>query len=302
MCAGVMMGGAAADTTSRVQFSVETSLTDDPGHGMSAGAPLDAAVAETAPARAVAGTAPRRRKRRRVAHFYAWYVKPLVWRLLNPRGSPEEYYARSIVRRVARGGHPAIGAAARAVRASSELLDILLTHGLQPGHVVVDYGCGSFRLGKALIQHLEPGHYWGLDVIDEFLESGMALLEPELKAAKRPNARVINAESLAETAAAKPDFVISWHVCSKVPPSRLQDYFGKIVALLSPTGVALVHFPEAEERRRQSRYSWAENRQTIAEALRAVDPALDVRFAPITDKVVHGIGQTMVEIRRARSF
>src|SRR5581483_4229554 len=156
--------------------------------------------------------------------------------------------------------HPAIGSQARAVRAPTELLDILLTHGLKREHVVVDYGCGSFRLGRALIEYLAPGGYWGLDVISEFLESGMALLGPELTAEKRPNARVISAESLAETAAAKPDFIISWHVCSKVPPARLTDYFGKIVGLMGPTSVALVHFPEAARRLRQSRFSWAENR------------------------------------------
>jgi hypothetical protein len=84
-----------------------------------------------------------------------------------------------------------------------------------------------------------------------------------------------------------------------VPPSRLTDYFGKIVSLLSPTGIALVHFPEADERRRQSRFSWAENRTTIADALRKVDPKLDIRFVPVTDAVWRGIRQTMVEIRRA---
>jgi SAM-dependent methyltransferase len=271
-----------------MQSSVETSLTDEPGRGQSS------AEAEPVDAK----SPPEGGRRKSLRQFYAWHLKPLVWRLLHPGGTPEEYYARSIAGRVLRGSHPAIGSAARSVRAPTELLDILLTHGLKPEHVVVDYGCGSFRLGKALIEYLAPTHYWGLDVIDEFLESGMALLEPELKSAKRPNARVINAGNLAETAAAKPDFVISWHVCSKVPPNRLTDYFGKIVSLLGPNGLALVHFPEADARRRQSRFSWAENRTTIAEALRKVDPRLEIRFVPVTDQISHGIRQTMVEISR----
>jgi hypothetical protein len=284
-----------------VHLSVDTSLTDEPERGETAAQDEPAAQDASADRH---GVVPqfhpdgRRRKRLTLSQYYNWYLKPFVWRLLNPGGTPEEYYARSIAGRVRKGIHPAIGAVARAVRAPTELLDILLGHGLEPGHVVVDYGCGSFRLGKALIEYLEPAHYWGLDVIDEFLESGLALLEPELKSQKRPNARVINAANLAETAAAKPDFVISWHVCSKVPPARLADYFGKIVSLLGPTGVALVHFPEAATRRRQSRFSWAENRDAIAAALRKVDPKLDVRFAPVTDKEVRGIRQTMVEIRR----
>ncbi len=282
---------------------METSLTDDPGRDPSL---AEAEAANAVAVDAAATPAPRfhpdgrRVKRLRLAQLYAWHVKPLVWRLFNPGGTPEEYYARSIAGRVAKGDHPAIGAVARPVRAPTELLDILLTHGLKPGQVVVDYGCGSFRLGKALIEYLDPGCYWGLDVIDEFLESGLALLDPALKDAKRPNARVIDAASLAETAAAKPDFVISWHVCSKVPPGRLADYFGKIVSLLGPGGVALVHFPEAARRLRQSRFSWAETRQTIAAAIAEVDPALDIRFVPITERVIRGVRHTMVEIRRNR--
>lgn len=237
-------------------------------------------------------------KRLRLSQLYNWHIKPLVWRLLHPGGSPEEYYARMISTRVLRGEHPAIGSQARAVRAPTELLDILLTHDLKPEHVVVDYGCGSFRLGRALIEYLAPGHYWGLDVIDEFLDSGMALLPAELKQEKRPNARVISAESLVETAAAKPDFIISWHVCSKVPPSRLNDYFGKIVSLMGPTSLALVHFPESARRLRQSRFSWAENREAISRAITQVDPTLDIRFVPITEQVVRGVRHTMVEIRR----
>jgi hypothetical protein len=276
---------------------VETSLTDEPGR--------DPSLAEAEAGNVAVQPEPpsrfrpdgRRVKPLRLAQLYAWHLKPLVWRLFHPGGTPEEYYARSIARRVAKGDHPAIGAVARAVRAPTELLDILLAHGLKRDQIVVDYGCGSFRLGKALIEHQGPGCYWGLDVIEEFLESGMALLEPELKAEKRPNARVINAASLAEAAAARPDFILSWHVCSKVPPGRLTDYFGKIVALMGPASVALVHFPESAQRLRQSRFSWAESRGAIAAAIAAVDPTLDIRFVPITENVVRGVRHTMVEIR-----
>jgi SAM-dependent methyltransferase len=231
--------------------------------------------------------------------LYYWHVKPVFWHLFNPGATPEDYYARMIGKRLRLGHfHPAIGSRARTLRAPTELLDILLRHGLQPDHVVVDYGCGSFRLGKALIEFLEPGKYWGLDVTADFLDAGMALLEPELKAAKRPNARVIDAANLAETRQAAPRYIISWHVCSKVPPARLPDYFGKIVSLMSPGSIALVHFPEADRRTRQSRFSWAESRDAIAAVIRGIDPALEIAFAPVTDKVNLGVRQTMVTIRR----
>jgi hypothetical protein len=51
-------------------------------------------------------------------------------------------------------------------------------------------------------------------------------------------------------------------------------------------------------RTRQSRFSWAESRAAIAAVIHRIDPRLVVRFAPVTEKISHGIRQTMVEISR----
>jgi SAM-dependent methyltransferase len=42
--------------------------------------------------------------------------------------------------------------------------------GLQPGHYLLDLGCGTLRGGIPLIQYLEPGHYYGVDVRAQALE------------------------------------------------------------------------------------------------------------------------------------
>lgn len=44
----------------------------------------------------------------------------------------------------------------------------LLGFGLRPQHRVVDYGCGSLRVGCQLIPYLERGCYFGLDVSNRF--------------------------------------------------------------------------------------------------------------------------------------
>jgi hypothetical protein len=232
--------------------------------------------------------------------FYMWHILPIVWRFRNPGGTPEEFYASRIQRQLRKGDfHPAIGRTARAVRARSELLDILLTHGLKPSDTVVDYGCGSFRLGAALIDHLEPGKYWGLDVIQEFLTLGVQGLDPAVVAEKRPHALVINDDNIAQAQAAVPDFIVSWHVCSKVPPKRLHDYFGKMISMMGPHTLVLVHYPETKRRRRLSRFSWSASRAAIAAVIGEIDPSLDVQFALVTDQVSAGVGQAMVKIRRA---
>jgi hypothetical protein len=39
----------------------------------------------------------------------------------------------------------------------------MLEHGLQPGDVLCDIGCGALRGGRLLIEYLDRGNYLGLD-------------------------------------------------------------------------------------------------------------------------------------------
>ncbi|MBL8708853.1 MAG: hypothetical protein JNL25_06645, partial [Rhodospirillaceae bacterium] len=180
------------------------------------------------------------------------FKRYLGWRLRHPLAPYEQYYVDVVMRKVRKSGHPAIGPRARPVREHSELLDYLLRYGLQPSDVAVDYGCGSLRLGRALIDYLDPGKYWGVDITHEFYELGLQGMDAAFLRDKRPNLGVIQADVLARVRADKPRFVASWHVCSKVPEARLDTYLGNIVSLLSPGGTALVHFPESPERRQLS--------------------------------------------------
>jgi cyclopropane fatty-acyl-phospholipid synthase-like methyltransferase len=48
----------------------------------------------------------------------------------------------------------------------------LRQEGLEPRHYLLDLGCGTLRGGIPLIEYLEPGHYYGVDVRDQALEEG----------------------------------------------------------------------------------------------------------------------------------
>ncbi|MBD3347042.1 MAG: methyltransferase [Chitinivibrionales bacterium] len=41
--------------------------------------------------------------------------------------------------------------------------EYLVSHGLQPGHRLLDFGCGAGRAGIHLIDYLDPGNYTGVD-------------------------------------------------------------------------------------------------------------------------------------------
>lgn len=110
-------------------------------------------------------------------------------------------------------------------------LDKMIDKGLKPEHVVVDFGCGTLRVGVALIEFLAPECYVGLDIDQRFLDLGRQMLPPGLDEAKRPILRVISAESIAEVAVKKPDWIFSGGVMQHVPPEELGTYFGNISAL-----------------------------------------------------------------------
>lgn len=50
--------------------------------------------------------------------------------------------------------------------------DFLVEQGLQPEHRFLDVGCGSFRAGRHLVEHLNPGNYYGIDINRDLIEAG----------------------------------------------------------------------------------------------------------------------------------
>lgn len=71
--------------------------------------------------------------------------------------------------------HPLPQAMSLAVGGSYEALgevekQLLIGLGLEPGHSLLDVGCGSGRLAKALVPYLTSGRFLGTDVVQELLD------------------------------------------------------------------------------------------------------------------------------------
>jgi SAM-dependent methyltransferase len=47
--------------------------------------------------------------------------------------------------------------------------DYLVGHGLKPRDRMLEIGCGNLRAGWRFIDHLEPGHYYGIDISPDIL-------------------------------------------------------------------------------------------------------------------------------------
>jgi hypothetical protein len=215
------------------------------------------------------------------------------WRLSHPTAPYEQYYVHRVMSKIRSGrGHPAIGPKARPLRNESELLEFLLKHGLKPGDLTIDYGCGSLRLAPPLIAFLEPGKYWGMDLAQDFLDLGRAHLSNDLAQSKWPRLDVIGDDVIRKARMEAPRYIISWHVCSKVPESRFDAYIGNIVTMMTPGATALVHFPEAVEMRKQTGLAWARPRAQISSAVARANPDVDCAFDAVVPGEVSGIRQS----------
>lgn len=112
--------------------------------------------------------------------------------------------------------------------------------GIAPTAKVVDYGCGSLRVGGHLIRFLDPGHYFGLDVTTGLIDAGKELVGPVLLAEKRPQFGAIDAATLKKAKAFDADYVVSTAVCYHVYPDEAPVYFDHLHQLAAKPGATLL--------------------------------------------------------------
>ena len=166
-----------------------------------------------------------------------------VWQALT-RETAERRYERRILERLANGGLTnTLGIQIRDeahVRATSEKwLADLVSLGLRPDHLCVEFGCGSLWCAEPAIRYLEPRRFIGLDITDRFYDLGCQRLETLVRD-KQVTLAKISRRTLGEVAALKPDFVYSHRVLHHVPRRALARYMRNITSLLNERTVLVI--------------------------------------------------------------
>ncbi|HEY4163530.1 MAG TPA: class I SAM-dependent methyltransferase [Dongiaceae bacterium] len=221
-------------------------------------------------------------------------MRQTLWRIRNPGKSFADYYSERIAGKLDRGrAHTTLGKRDRPripIAPGADLVErphrdrgldqfhFLQSLGFQPEHRCVDYGCGSLRIGMHLIDYLDRGNYWGVDITDRFYNDGLELLSPETVPAKAPRLDVIGPSSLAAIKEWRPDIVLSFSVMLHVPPAELQDYLAKVTGLLAKDARAIIVFDETATDMRLSPKSWSYSQDTLRDRLRQIDASFDIAF------------------------
>lgn len=168
----------------------------------------------------------------------------------NPGATFGHYYAARVADKLAaRKAHPTIGGRIKSSKDGDEVdfrkagarrfRNFRDAVGLKPHHRVIDYGCGSLRVGLHLMDFLEPGHYFGLDVTTQFIDVGKDLIGADEVAARKPRLAAIAPESLADAAAFQADFVFCNAVAMHVHPDEQDAFYGNLEKLAGKPGAVL---------------------------------------------------------------
>jgi ubiquinone/menaquinone biosynthesis C-methylase UbiE len=105
----------------------------------------------------------------RVMPYFWRSVRNLRLRFIN--GDHTSFYRAVMADETSKDPDRAIGSDSREswMRIGEIQYDYLIRHGLRAEHRLLDVGCGNLRAGWRLAQHLDPGHYHGVDISPDIL-------------------------------------------------------------------------------------------------------------------------------------
>ena len=115
-------------------------------------------------------------------------------------------------------------------------ITFLKDNGLQPEHFLLDLGCGTLRGGIPIIDYLQPGHYYGIDVRENVLrEARKELKENGLQFKKPILIKIDRLKSL--SLGLKFDIIWAFSVLFHMDDNTLDECFGFVKKHLKSNGV-----------------------------------------------------------------
>lgn len=139
-------------------------------------------------------------------------------------------YADMVIRKIELGHeHATLGPTLQPGRweAGKRNFERLITVGVETNDYVVDYGCGTLRVGRHFIDYLDNQKYIGLEIDQRILDVGYSMLETGQQDTQ-PLLKVIDEDTLTELARLKPKLIFSKGVLHHVPPADIDEYLRNI--------------------------------------------------------------------------
>ena len=116
-----------------------------------------------------------------------------------------------------------------------------------PDKTFLDLGCGSMRLGSALIPELNEGRYIGLDFNEEIVKIGIEKeIDPQIIEEKKPTF-IFNSEFNLSEIEGKIDFAWVYQVFIHVSDTLVEAAMNNVANKLADDGVVYATFTEIQK-------------------------------------------------------
>lgn len=165
-----------------------------------------------------------------------------AWRARHPDATYGHYFAERMVCVIARDGRQkTIGPKItdHSARMGERIAAGFIGLGIEQGDVVVDYGCGTLRVGRHLIDYLDAGRFVGLDLDRQIVVAAETLIDDDQRA-KRPLLDVIGPEVLKRVGDMSPRWVVCNAVVNHLAPEDYEAFFDAVTRLMGAAGARLV--------------------------------------------------------------
>lgn len=148
------------------------------------------------------------------------------------------YYRAVMASDTARNPEAAVGSQThdRWLALGKMQFDYLVEHGLAPHHRMLDVGCGNLRAGWRFIEHLAPGHYYGIDISPDILISAKETLARQELQGKLPHLTLTRDLTFDFLPDAYFDVVHAHSVFSHSPIEIIEECFAHVGRVLAPGG------------------------------------------------------------------
>jgi SAM-dependent methyltransferase len=150
---------------------------------------------------------------------------------------------------IARGAHrDFVGGANMWDRMGQLQLDYLKSVGLQPKHRLLDVGCGSLRAGLRLVDYLDPGNYYGIDINHSVLEAGYFHELTEAQRQRLPVANLRSTDRFDGDFGVQFDMAIAQSVFTHVSLNHMRLCLYRVAKVMAPGGKFYATFFERGEK------------------------------------------------------
>jgi SAM-dependent methyltransferase len=125
--------------------------------------------------------------------------------------------------------------------------DYLAGHGLAPGSRLLEIGCGNLRAGRFLIDHLDAGNYYGIDISPDVLLSAQRVIAENRLQDKLPRLVYTSDLRFEFLPAGHFDVIHANSVFTHCPLELIEECFAHVGRIMAPAGFFDFTFYRAED-------------------------------------------------------